>query len=108
MHFVNGGIVSTLIDCHCVCTATAAAYLWEGRPIGSDPQQFFATTQLVVDFAKPTPIDTELLLEAAIEETIPMGYRLSCTLTAGGKIRVAGAVEAVRVSAAWMTRREQP
>lgn len=106
-HFVNGGIVSTLIDCHCVCTATAAAYLSEGRAIGSDPQYFFATTKLIVDFAKPTPIDTDLLLEAEIEETIPMGYRLRCALTAGGKIRATGTVEAVRVSAAWMTRREK-
>ena len=106
-HFVNGGILSTLIDCHCVCTATAAAYLDDGRAIGSGPQYFFATTKLMIEFLRPTPIDAELELEAEIEEAIENGYRLSCTLEAREKTCVMGIVEAVRVSAAWMTRREQ-
>lgn len=102
-HFVNGGIISTLIDCHCVCTATAAAYVDEGRPIGSEPHHFFATTKLAVEFLRPTPIYAELLLEAEVVAQIPHGYRLSCTLSAQGKARVTGTVEAVRVSPAWMT-----
>ena len=104
-HFVNGGILGTLIDCHCVCTATAAAYLEEGRAIGSDPQYFFATRKLEVEFVRPTPIDAELELEAEIAARVPDGYRLSCRLSAQDKLRVVGFVDAVRVSAAWMTRR---
>ena len=105
-HFVNGGILSTLIDCHCVCTATAAAYADEGRAVGSEPQYAFATTKLEVDFLRPTPIDTELVLEAEIAGPIPKGYRLRCTLSAGGKLRVTGTVDAVQVSREWMTKRE--
>ena len=103
-HFVNGGILGTLIDCHCVCTATAAAYYDEGRAIGSEPYHFFATTKLEVAYVRPTPIEAELALEAEIVETVPRGYRLSCTLRARDKIRVTGLVDAVRVSAAWMGR----
>src|SRR5215471_20575260 len=36
-HVLNGGIIATVIDCHCICTAVAAVYKSEGRPIGSDP-----------------------------------------------------------------------
>jgi hypothetical protein len=36
-HVLNGGILATVIDCHGVCTAIAAAYEAENRPIGSDP-----------------------------------------------------------------------
>ncbi len=103
-HFVNGGILSTLIDCHCVCTATAAAYLREQRAIGSDPQCFFATRQLAVEFLRPTPIDAELELSAEIAASLTQGYRLSCTLVADGKVRVAGSVDAVRVPASWSQR----
>src|SRR5260370_22086610 len=36
-HVLNGGIIATLIDCHSICTAIAAIYEAERRPIGSDP-----------------------------------------------------------------------
>ena len=35
---LNGGIIATLIDCHCVCTAIAYAYEREGREVGSVPE----------------------------------------------------------------------
>ncbi|HLE04464.1 MAG TPA: hypothetical protein VI729_07630, partial [Anaerolineales bacterium] len=34
---LNGGILATLIDCHCMGTAMAAAYRSEGRGLGSEP-----------------------------------------------------------------------
>src|SRR4030042_3439238 len=36
-HILNGGILASLIDCHCVCTSIAAAYRAENRAIGSHP-----------------------------------------------------------------------
>ncbi|WGY47124.1 hypothetical protein [Vibrio sp. ABG19] len=35
LQFVNGGIISTLIDSHCVCIAIAKGYQLQRRPIGS-------------------------------------------------------------------------
>ena len=105
-HFVNGGILSTLIDCHCVCTATAAAYADAGRKLGSEPLLSFATTRLEIEFLRPTPIEAELVLDAQIAKTIPNGYRLNCRLNADDKLRVRGCVEAVQVSQQWMTRRD--
>ena len=37
-HVVNGGILASLIDCHCICTAFAAGYKSEGREIGTEPR----------------------------------------------------------------------
>ena len=51
-HFVNGGILTTLIDCHCICTATAAAYLSERRAIGTEPYLCFATSKLAVELLR--------------------------------------------------------
>ncbi len=43
---LNGGIIATVIDCHCVCTAIAAAYQSEGRGIGTTPAIWYATGSL--------------------------------------------------------------
>jgi acyl-coenzyme A thioesterase PaaI-like protein len=101
-HFVNGGILATLIDCHCVCTAIAAAYLAEGRPIGSEPEIHFATTALELKYLRPTPMESELHLAAMPEAQTPDRYVVSCELSAAGKVRVSATVEAVRVPASWM------
>jgi hypothetical protein len=42
-HVLNGGIIATLIDCHSICTAIAAAYRNEGREIGSGERIWYAT-----------------------------------------------------------------
>ena len=33
-HFVNGGIIATVMDCHAICTAMAEGYESAGREIG--------------------------------------------------------------------------
>ena len=37
-HFLNGGIIATLLDCHGVCTAIASAYHREARTSGQTPR----------------------------------------------------------------------
>lgn len=107
-HFVNGGIIATLIDCHCMCTATAAAYFRQHRPIGSDPKLTFATGRLSVQFLRPTPIDSVLLLSAKIERETPNGFVVQCQLSAQDKVCAQGEVEAVTVAESWgRSRRER-
>jgi acyl-coenzyme A thioesterase PaaI-like protein len=102
LHFVNGGIIATLIDCHCICTAMAAAYFEERRDVGSDPARYFATGTLAISYKRPTPMDTVLELEAEIAGKLGNGYRLICRLSAAGKLCATGDVKAVPVSADWM------
>ena len=99
---MNGGIIATVIDCHCVCTAAAAAYRDEAREIGSKPDFYFATAKLELQYMRPTPIDGELQIQASIEARTERTYVLSCELAAVGKPRVKALVEAIRVPESWM------
>ncbi|MGW8369474.1 MAG: PaaI family thioesterase [Gammaproteobacteria bacterium] len=102
-HFVNGGLLATLIDCHCVCTAVAAAYRDDGREIGSKPDLHYATLRLAVEYLRPTPMGETVELEATILAQTERTYVLSCELKAAGKTRVRAEVEAIRVPESWMT-----
>jgi len=68
-HLLNGGILATVIDCHGVCTAMAAAYEAENRPIGSPPPLWYVTGSLTVNYLLPTPIEEPLVLRARVRES---------------------------------------
>ena len=96
---LNGGIIATLIDCHCVSTAMAYLYQAEGRAFGSEPGIWCVTASLSVDFKRPTPIDQPLELRARIVGEDPEKGRVTvaCVLSAAGKERAVGSVVAARV-----------
>jgi len=101
-HFVNGGVLATLIDCHCVCTAAAAAYLAAGRAIGAAPDIHYATFSLSLTYLRPTPIGTELVLLALPARADERTYVVSCALHAAGKVCVEAVVKAVQVPESWI------
>ena len=101
-HFVNGGILATLIDCHCVCTAGAAAYRDCGREIGTGTDLHFATVRLELEYLRPTPIAAELELRARILERRERVYVISCELRARDKVRVRAGVDAISVPSSWI------
>ena len=101
-HFVNGGVLATIIDCHCICTAMAAAYRDADREIGGEPGLHYATSKLELEYLRPTPIDAELAVEARIIGRTERTYVLSCTLAARGKPCVSARVEAIRVPESWI------
>jgi len=100
-HVLNGGIIATVLDCHGVCTAIADTYRREGRPIGSDPDIWFATTSMTVDYVRPTPIDAELRLVASVREADGKRAVVECSLEAAGKERARAVVQSVRVPDEW-------
>ncbi|BFM06165.1 hypothetical protein [Halioxenophilus aromaticivorans] len=51
--FVNGAIIATVVDCHCVCTAMADAYRRANRGIGTSPALWYATASLQVNYLRP-------------------------------------------------------
>ena len=101
-HVVNGGILASLIDCHCICTAIAAGYKSEGREISSEPSIWYATGSLSVNYKRPTPVNGRLDLRARITEMTERKTILTCTLSVDGKDTVEGEVVAVRVPLEWM------
>ena len=104
-HFVNGGIIATLLDCHCICTATAAAYVGQGRAIGAPPLLHYATGSLTVTYARPTPTAERVTLFARIATFEPERIALQATLSAAGRVCATADVVAVRVPDSWMQQR---
>jgi acyl-coenzyme A thioesterase PaaI-like protein len=94
---LNGGIIASLIDCHSLNLAIAQAYRAEQRPIGSLPRIGYVTANLNVSYLKPTPIDKPIELRARITKLDGRKAWVSCTLGAGGEVRVTGEVLGIRV-----------
>jgi len=93
-----GGIIATLVDCHCMATAMAYAIREEGRALDSEPYYRFATGSLSVRFVKPTPVNAPLLLTARVMEVKgKRKYRLSCEVSVAGQVTAEAEVVAFLV-----------
>jgi acyl-coenzyme A thioesterase PaaI-like protein len=95
--YVYGGLIAALIDCHGTGTAAAASYLMEGREMDTSPPLRFVTAKLIVDFLRPTPIDTVLEVRGRVEEITAKKVLVAATLVAKGEICAKGEVVAVRI-----------
>jgi acyl-coenzyme A thioesterase PaaI-like protein len=91
-----GGLIASLIDCHSIGTAVAAAYEAEGREPGTDPEITFVTGTLKVTYLKPTPIDAELTLRAKVKEMYGKRIEISCAVFANGSQTAQGEVTTIR------------
>jgi acyl-coenzyme A thioesterase PaaI-like protein len=95
--YVYGGLIASLIDCHCTGTAAAAAYRAQGRTMGSQPALRFLTASLHVDYLRPTPLGVPLELRARIQEIKGRKVVVEATVTAAGHVCARGVVVAVQV-----------
>jgi len=97
--YVYGGLIASLIDCHAMGTASAAALRADGKAIGEAPSPRFVTAQLNVAYQKPTPLGPELEIRARIVERSDRKARMTVTLAASGVVTVSADVVAVRLPA---------
>ena len=95
--FVYGGLIASLIDCHCIGTAAAGAMVAAGQTPGVDPTPRFVTAALHVDFKRPTPLGPELVLSARPTSVGARKVQVDATLSADGVECVTGRVVAVRL-----------
>jgi acyl-coenzyme A thioesterase PaaI-like protein len=95
---LNGGIIATLMDCHCMGLAMASAHRAEGRPIGSQPLITYVTASLKVDYLKPSPL-TEQGVELLARVTAVDGRKtwMACSLYAGGQETARGEILGIRI-----------
>ncbi|MBN2420074.1 MAG: PaaI family thioesterase [Deltaproteobacteria bacterium] len=93
--FLYGGIIASLVDCHCAGTAAAAKLKQDGFKVGEKPMSRFVTASLKVDYLKPTPVGKELEIRASIKEIKGRKITLGATVSASGAITAKG--EAVMV-----------
>ncbi len=99
---LNGGIIATVIDCHSICTAVAAAYRALGQPIGTQPLIWYATGSLHVTYLRPAPLDRPIELRARVKEMKERKTLVTCSVFAGGEKCATGEVVAIRVPPAWL------
>ena len=94
---VCGGIISTIIDCHCLNTACAAVYKEEGREIGTKPFIPYVTGTIHVKLLQPTPIDEPVVLRAKIKEMKEKKIIVTCSLFSDEIERARGEIVAIRL-----------
>ncbi|MCW8330898.1 PaaI family thioesterase [Photobacterium sp. SDRW27] len=101
-HFLNGGVIATIIDCHCICTAIAYAYQLQGRLIGSGKAVWYATGELSIRYLRPVNIEDTVTLEASVTAFSDKKATVTCELKSHQKICVKATVEALAVPDEWM------
>lgn len=94
---LNGGIIATLIDCHCMGTAMAHAYKIEDRDLDSEPIYRYATGTMNIKYLKPTSNEKPVELRAFVKEVKGKKIVLSCELFSEGLKTVEAEVIAIRV-----------
>jgi len=95
--YVYGGLIASLVDCHCVGTAAAAAYRAEGREPGSEPPFRYVTGSLLVDYLKPTPLGPDIEIRAKVEEIKGKKTIILATVSVDKVVTAKGRVVAVRM-----------
>ena len=93
--YVYGGLIASLIDCHAMGTASAAALRAAGKDIGDAPSPRFVTAVLNITFKKPTPLGPELEIRARIVERSDRKAKISATLSVNGDVTATGDIVAV-------------
>ena len=96
-HILNGGIIATILDCHSVCTAVADAYREEGREMGTDPDIWYVTGSLHVNYLRPTPLSNPVTLRGRVVEKGERRTTVACSLYSGEDECARSEVVAVRV-----------
>ena len=102
--FVYGGLIASLIDCHCTGTAAAASYKKEGRSMDSEPAFRFVTASLKVDFLAPTPLGTALEIRGRVVEIKGKKVVVEAKVLSGKTLCAAGTVVAVLLPPTMMAK----
>ena len=95
--YVYGGLIASLIDCHCTGTAAAASYRAVGRAMDTEPPFRFVTASLHVNYLLPTPLGVPLEIRARVMELKGRKVIMQAALSAQGQICAQGEVVAVQM-----------
>ncbi len=79
---LNGGIIGTLLDCH--CNWTASYHLM--KQAGEDHPPCTVTADYAIKLLRPTPTNDAVHLSARVVESSGARATIEGTLTAGGKV----------------------
>jgi acyl-coenzyme A thioesterase PaaI-like protein len=81
-----GGVIATVVDCHCIATSMATAIRNEGRSLDSEPRYLFATGSLNIRYLKPSPMAYPLELHAKVSAVKDQRkYTMQCDVHVNGE-----------------------
>lgn len=106
--FTYGGLLASLVDCHAMATASAAAEHAAGRRVGDGPVPRFVTASLHVDYVKPTPLGVELEIRGQVRERSERKAAVTLTVSTAGTVTVRAEVIAVRMPKSMERVEENP
>ncbi len=92
---IYGGLIASIIDCHCAGTAAAADLRQNDSVIGEKPISRYVTASIKVDYLKPTPAGVELEIRGRVLEITGRKIVVSAIVKADGVTTAKG--EAVMV-----------
>ena len=97
---VYGGMIASLLDCHGTASAAAFAYRSLGRNMGDGLVPIrFVTASLKIDFKRPTPIGTELVMVGTLRSLEGRKAVIALALSADGIACASGEMLAVQIPA---------
>src|SRR5882724_3213131 len=79
---LSGGIIGTLLDCHCNWTATYHLM----KQAGADHPPCTVTADYTIKLLRPTPTNDSVFLSAKVAESTADRATIEGTLSAGGKV----------------------
>ncbi len=95
--FVYGGLLASLVDCHAMATAAAAAEIAAGRRIGEGEVGRYVTAALRIEYLKPTPLGGELEIRGRVTERTEKKAVVALSVSGGGSVTVRAEAVAVRI-----------
>ncbi|MEQ8766685.1 MAG: PaaI family thioesterase [Planctomycetota bacterium] len=95
--FVYGGLIASLIDCHGIGTAAAAAARRDGIDIEARGLPRYVTASLHVDYVAPTPLGPELVAKGRAVEIGERKVVVEVELLVNDVLCARGKVVAVRM-----------
>ena len=90
-------LLASLVDCHAMAAAAAAAELAAGRTIGEDQLARYVTAALKVEYLKPTPLGPRLHIRGKVTERTEKKAVVALSVSVDGNVTVRAEAVAVRI-----------
>ena len=92
-----GGMIASVVDCHCIWTASAYAYRAAGVEMEGSLRYPYVTAALTVNYRKPVPIGNAVDLRARVVEFGERKAIVTCSVSSTGMLCAEAQVVAVRM-----------
>lgn len=95
--FLYGGMIASVVDCHCVWAAMAHAHRMAGADIEGGLLYPYVTASLQIDFRRPVPIGHAIEMRAWVLECHARKTMVQCNVSCEGELCAEARVVAVRM-----------